>query len=68
MILWYRGMIYDAKSSAINKYSGPGFSPTELRLIGRITSSVQASFILQCVLSLGTRSQISLKELDVTNV
>ena len=39
-----------------------------LRLIARITSSVQASFILQYVLSLGTKSQISLKILDITDV
>ena len=39
-----------------------------LRLIVRITSSVQASFILQYVLSKGTKSQILLKKLIVTDV
>ena len=39
-----------------------------LRLIARITSSVQASFILYDVFSCGTKCQISFKKLDVTDV
>ena len=39
-----------------------------LRLIARITSSVQASLILSYVFSWGTIFQISLKRLDVADV
>ena len=45
------------------------FTKTKLlSLIARITSSVQDSLILQYVFSKGTKSQISLKKLDVTDV
>ena len=43
-------------------------SRLHLSLIARITSSVQASFILYYVFSQGTKSQISFKKLDVTSV
>ena len=39
-----------------------------LRLIARITSRVQASFMLQYVFSKGTKPKILLKKLGVTNI